>query len=225
MFSENTATIPLFARLSDDLKWDAEMHTAEKECEQGKSILWEIDLGIDSLLLRDSAAFFSLSIALEEFTRSVYSRFKEKSSGVTLYRGDCDFKKCVPLTHWAEAFEDFVGELKGKAPQWHELHTTPPASHYHSLFGAQVLAEYLQRLISFLPDELPIFSLFDTSQEVSPSQAAQKLSRARFESLQSGGTSSRSLYDKRSWHLSSHRSLHRRAHQYCTRRAFRTAKE
>jgi hypothetical protein len=156
------------AALTDSLTWEKELLLGQKAHAEGQRLLWQIDLGLPKHAFRpdDTATFYAFSLALEEFTKAIYLLLKEATCGILLYQGSSDFRQHVPLPLWEEAL--------GAAPSLQE----------HALFGAQILSEYLQRLISFLPEEVPIFASFDTSQETSWSQTAQKLSQARFESVQ-----------------------------------------
>lgn len=121
----NVAILSLSACLKDDLNWAVQLEQAKNE---KKFILWDIDLGLPHHVPRDSAAFLSLSLAIDEFSKNVWPRFKDKTLGVILYRGIID----------PRAFHEFSeGE-----------HT-------------EILAEYLHRLVSFLPDDTLAFAMLD----------------------------------------------------------------
>ncbi len=155
----NVCTIRLPARLSDDLDWSAAITQAH---ENDALILWEIDLGLDHMIFdpQDTLAFFSFTLALEEFTKNIWPAFKERTFGVSLYRGKFNPEISFPLSKWEEGInEDYL------------------------LFCAQYFAEYLHRLVSFLPDEVLPFAFLDVSSLATPAKTAQLFSKARFEHL------------------------------------------
>ncbi len=162
----NTIVVRLPALLSDDLDWAQEMQMAKGALEAEKNILWEIDLGLStfSFLPNDTASFYAFSVALEEFSKKVWPEFQAKTLGVALYRGKFIPQQSFPIAYWESAFA--------------EANTTD-----YALFCAQLLSEYLHRLVSFLPDSVLPFALIDISGIASPLKAAQFFSKERFEYL------------------------------------------
>lgn len=177
-FQSNIGIVALCAHLSHDLNWENEVQKAHGLVAEGKMILWEIDLGFskEHFNPQEAASFFSFSIAIEEFVKTVLPLFKESTFGICLYRGSVDVTSYFSRHIWEETFEEWIEEQCGQE-------VASMQRHHYSVFCSKVFAEYLQRLISFLPDDLLAFAIFDVSQEESPSATHQKLSRARFEYL------------------------------------------
>lgn len=170
--------VPLRARLTDDLDWSKEKAMAEEIIASGKLLLWEIDLGLEEIRLNpeDSAMFYSLSIALEEFTKMIWPHFKAHTFGVVLYCGHFLPSHTFPVSYWETACGEWLEEL-GIAGG--DLHSDGK----YALYCAQVLSEYLHRLISFLPDAVLAFALIDVSGIGSAARCAQLFSKERFEHL------------------------------------------
>jgi hypothetical protein len=170
----NAALLRLPAHLSDDMDWSKEREQAKEIVAADKYILWEIDLGLSKFHFtpENSAAFFSYSLALEEFTAKVWPIFRKQTLGVILYQGDCPSSKNFPRSHWEFAYTEWLNELKEQDTQLQ-----------YDLYCTQMLGEYLHRLISFLPDVVLPFALIDVSRIHSPSKIAQFFSKERFEYL------------------------------------------
>jgi hypothetical protein len=170
--------ISLPARLNDDLDWSKEKALAEEAIAKGRLILWELDLGLDQVQFHpgDTAIFYSFSLAVEEFTKTLWSHFQTHTLGVILYRGSFRPSHSFPGSLWEPSCMQWLEELGigGKDPL--------PEENY-SLYCAQVLAEYLHRLISFLPDVVLPFALIDVSGIASSAHIAQLFSKERFEHL------------------------------------------
>ncbi len=166
----NTVLIRLPAHLSDDLDWSKEKALAERMIEAGKYLFWEIDLGLCSFQFtpEDSAAFYSFSLAIEEFSKQLWPVFRNHTFGVSLYRGPFQPLQSFPISQWEAAFSEWKEE-QGQAD--------------YALYCAQALSEYLHRLVSFLPDALLPFALIDASEFSSASKMSQLFSKARFEHL------------------------------------------
>ncbi len=166
-------TIALPAGLKDDLHWEKEEALAKAALEKGEKIFWLIDFKFDSfkIALSDTSYFLTFSLALEHFTKTLWPLFKESTLGICIYKGDLQFSlKFLFDDLEQQNFKEWVSDL-GK-----DGSITP--FHYH-LFCAGVFGEYLDRLISFLPDTAPLFALFDTSGE-DPAKTAFLLSKERF---------------------------------------------
>lgn len=167
---QNVAVVKLPASLSDDLNWEAALLEAQKYICEGYYILWELDLGLDSVVIspQDSGAFFSHSLAVEEFAKKVFFPFKEKTFAVCVYRGSSAFENGFPLHVWESRFQEWLQSS---------------SSADYRLFSAQILSEYLHRLLSFLPDEAIPLAFIDVADVSSSAALAQLLSRERFEHL------------------------------------------
>ena len=78
--------------MENDLDWSGSIKKAQEYIALGKSILWEIDLGLCDYSFdpQDSAAFFSFTLALDEFSNKIWPVFHEQTLGVALYRGAFD---------------------------------------------------------------------------------------------------------------------------------------
>ena len=169
----NIVRVHLPASLRDDLRWTTQKEQAEQIITAGKSILWEIDLELASFMFtpENSAAFFSFSLAIEEFKASLFAQFQKQTFGVILYRGDFPSSKHFPFIHWESAFLDWAEDLDILKSRY-------------DLYCAQMMSEYLHRLVSFLPDSTLPFALIDATLMRSPGQIAQLLSKGRFEHIQ-----------------------------------------
>ncbi len=115
-------------------------------------------------------AFFDAHVdQILHFTQEVFPKIKETTLGVLLYQGSYSFDQ--PLTSdEEEKYADFCLEHPSTAFQL-------------PLFRANLLAEYLHRLIAFFPDDLPVFAFFDVSNITSPTLAAKLLSSCRFKHI------------------------------------------
>ena len=156
----NTVLVRLPATLKDDLDWSQEVDLAHQIVASGKYILWELDLALATFTFipEDRACFFSLLLALEEFTKRVWPIFEHQTFAVALYRGVFNPTLNFPKDLW---------EPKGD----------------YTLYCTQLLSEYLHRLICCLPDKVLPLSLIDVSATASPARVAQLLSQERFEHL------------------------------------------
>ena len=166
----NIVLVQLPAKLNEDLDWTKEIMFAQEMISSGKYILWNIDLGLATFQFspNDSAAFYSFSLAMEEFTRTIWAKFHSHTFGVVLYRGLFQPSHSFPFFLWETAFSEWIRDL--------------PLGTY-DLYCAQILAEYLHRLISFLPDTILPFALVDLKEGYSPAQIAQLFSKERFEHI------------------------------------------
>lgn len=177
----NTAVVCLPARLENDLNWSTSVEKAREYIALGKSILWEIDLGLSDYSFdpQDSAAFFSFTLALDEFSNKIWPDFHEQTLGIVLYRGAFNPAFSFPRSKWEPAYDEWLRELSQSVPDWHELKSSAPD--YYALYAAQNLAEYLHRLVSFLPDAALPFIMIDVSTISSPAKIAQLFSKERYE--------------------------------------------
>ncbi len=170
MTDASIIAIRLPAGIQADLDWSQEDVLAQAAISRGQSILWDLDLELSNLVFKpnDKAAFNAVVIALEEFNKRYIKIYREHSFGLILYRGTLDFERHFPKGFWEAEYAWYLEE-------------NPSGS--ERLFAANLLGEYLHRLLSFLPDELRAWICVDTSFASSLAEAAQILSSERFEHL------------------------------------------
>jgi hypothetical protein len=171
----NTVFLRLPASLKDDLEWAKEKIQAEQISASGKYILWGIDLELSAFTFapEDSAAFFSFSIAIEEFTTHFWPMFQKQTFGVVLYCGKCPSERHFPPAIWDPAFLEWANSF----------HSVSDKALY-DLYCIQMLSEYLHRLVAFLPEAILPFALIDVMSVQSPGRVAQLFSKERFEHIQ-----------------------------------------
>ena len=146
---------------------------------EGKKILWEVELSFPKkpLFIQDSTHFFSLGLWLKEISQKLYAPLSENTLGVVLFKGSADFSSYFLWTEQQELlFQERLGEQPSLSPKLCKF-----------FFSADVLAEYLQRLCSFLPDSLLAFCLIDTS-SLSLAEIAYFATKERFGHLILGVT-------------------------------------
>lgn len=109
-----TSHITLPARLSDELVWQEQRLFAQSAVLRGEKIFWEMDFGISDspFSLRDSAAFFSFTLALEHFVKTLWEEFKEHTQGISLYRGG--IKQDL---FYMNAFAEYLHRLASVLPE------------------------------------------------------------------------------------------------------------
>jgi len=165
--------VQLSAGAGSELNWDAAKKLARTHISQRKRICWEIDLGLEigTLFLKDSALFFSCGLALEQFSKEIWPEFKDETLAVSLFRGPFEIAERI---FWdASLDEDF---------QDYMLHLED-ASQRKLFFAATMFAEFLHRLISYLPTEVVPLCQFKIPEGMGRALAACLFSRARFEYL------------------------------------------
>ena len=142
-------TLPAF--LDSDLDWTSAHALALKT--EGP-ILWEFDFGFSGkrLVLSDPAIFFSYTLAIEQFVKTLWQEFKERSAGVILYRGSADVFCRILVAEEGD----------------------------QELLAASIFADYIHRLASFLPEEIKPFCLFEGPHSFSPARFLQLTSKDRF---------------------------------------------
>src|SRR5579872_2766392 len=140
--------ILLPAQPHDSLDWQSQKKEALRAIEEGKKILWEFDLGLNSPFfpIEDELRFNSLSLALSSFANEFWPLFKESSARAVLYRGSADFSSFFQWTERQEANWD----------SWKEGRPDSGKPHLRRLFCAETFAAYFQMLAHKLPDELPL---------------------------------------------------------------------
>jgi hypothetical protein len=170
-----TTLICLKADLKEEGLWREERLLAERCKRENGRILWELDFGFQTapVAFDDPALFFSLSLAIQQFSKAFEADFSEISEGVVLYRGDLNIQEKIL---WS-------GSLKDHYEEWLEQINGEDLLHYQRLFSFNVIAEYLHRLASFLPDSLKPICSFHVPQNLSRISVAQLLSKERFTHL------------------------------------------
>lgn len=170
----NTICVQLPARPDSELNWTEQKKRAEELVEKGLLIFWQLDLGLEagSLALKDTSLFFSFSIALEQFGKELWPSFKESTVGISLYRGSLNVAERLI---WNAAIEEDFVEYLEKSPLTQDL--------AKQFFSVNLFAEFLHRLISYLPVEIAPFCQFDCSEIRSPALLACLAARNRFEFL------------------------------------------
>jgi hypothetical protein len=163
--------IQLLAREHEDLNWEMEKKRAQELVTQGKMLFWEMDFGLSEGMLsfKDPARFFSFSLALEQFSKELWPLFKEQTLGFSLYRGRFDVTERVIWD--AQTEEHFLESLQEE--------DDPEIK--RRFFSADLFAEFLHRLASFLPVELPLFCFFDLVHITNPALQVCLFSPSRFE--------------------------------------------
>ena len=145
---------------------------AKNKIEEGHKIVWKFELGLENpyFPIDDELQFQSLSLALEQFSKEVFPSFKDETLALCFYRGNLDFESTFLWTERQKA--NYANWLLEKERQ--DL----PFS--KKLFCADTFALYFQMLSYRVPDEVPIFLLFDVDFS-SPFQTLQMISKERFE--------------------------------------------
>lgn len=158
-----TIEIFLSALPSDDLLWEEQRKLAELAALHGNKILWNIDLGIDPVVesLTDEAAFQQRALALTTFSKQLFPAFAEISAGIVIASSGL-YRKLDPRDEWESEFalleEPFATQLK----------------------AITVFADYLHRIASCLPDDLPVSVYIDATAAKRASDIAVLLSKERF---------------------------------------------
>jgi hypothetical protein len=173
----NGTHILIDGKMQSDLDWKDAKSKASKYVEEGHSLFWDIDLGLFnrlSLPLSNQTQFHSLALALEHFRDTLWTEFQAHTSGVCVYQGHGDFSCDFPWDEeQIENLHKFLAEKKiSKDP------------HILSLFCRDVCVEYINLLVSCLPDSMPLHLLFDMEGVQNPLWQAQLLTKERFERIQ-----------------------------------------
>lgn len=141
-------------RPGDDLDWSHLSIPAEG------TILWELDLGLEQAVtpLRSAPLFYTLARGIELFSKELLPSYRQRTLAVVLYCGDLAFEERIC---WEE--EEIAGDKR--------------------LWAARLMADYLKRLLSFLPDDLLVVVLLKVTGEMAIGELMQLLSRASWEQL------------------------------------------
>lgn len=159
--------IELAGRPSDILDWNQKIYPQEG------SILWRFDLGLEDPFfpIDDPMHFEAIALSLTQFTKEIWPLYRDRTLGAVLYRGSSDFHA---MFSWTEKQRRNLGLWKEDRKGVSELHL-------RRLFCADAFVHYFQMLSHRLPDEMPLYLLFDVPEVGSPAERHQLLSRERFE--------------------------------------------
>lgn len=151
-------------RPSDSLQWILP--------EEGP-ILWQLDLGLEMpyFPLEEEMQFHALELALSKFTKEVWPVYQERTLGAILYRGHADFNTYFSWTE--RQIENWN--------LWNEERPRVKENHLKRLFCADAFAHYFQMLSHVLPDEIPLYLLFDVRGISTQAESYQVISKERFE--------------------------------------------
>ena len=150
----------------DLLIWEKEKIAAENQ----NSFYWKLKLGFEiaHFPIRDELVFGALKLALEKFSNELLPL---GGNGVILYQGTLDFSDKLKWDHLLE--EEYQ--------EW--LFSTEKESEFsRQKFALDCYGNYFQMLSHLLPDETPIFLLFEPL--FSASHTLSLLSRASMEHFQ-----------------------------------------
>jgi hypothetical protein len=188
-------TIELDGRMQASLNWSGAHQEADRCREQGRRIFWNLDLGLFDRLsrpLNDQTQFLSLCLSLEHFHNAIWKEFQADSIGLGLYRGNADFSDHFPWDE--EQINNWHGWLQDDSAPMSAFSDVDPRSFARgswghrlvSLFCRDVGAEYLDLLVSHLPDGPACYLLLDDSSIASPLWRAQLTTRERYPRFQLG---------------------------------------
>jgi hypothetical protein len=184
----NAACISLNGKMNGDLDWRIKEAQAKKCSENNLFILWNINLGLFNDLtfpLRHQGQYQSLGLALDHFRKTLWNKFEENTFGICLYRGPLDTSEVLPwdeeqtkgLQDWAlHYFKDsknFTERTAISIKDFAELTPTLLKSSSYGkfllqLFCREITREYLELILTFLPEVLQPFVLLDCSHILNP---------------------------------------------------------
>lgn len=160
---EDTMTTELFvdATSASDLLWKKEKEKALEAQKSDLSIIWSIDLGISPSIasFTDEFLFRQRCLALQSFTEHLFPAFAQKTGAIVIASSDL-YRSLDPI--------DFPDNYKELSQFSIELYAM-------TLFG-----EYIQGLIAFLPEDLPIIVRIDATSLKRRSDIAFLLCRETF---------------------------------------------
>lgn len=179
--------INLNATTESDIVWRAEQEKAEEIVKTQGRILWEFEFGCTSpkgFRLQDALQWNTHRFAVEHFTSSIWSRYKQVTSGISLFRGTLDW---IHHLYWDEAQKEHFESWKRASTIPEALSCNLQSSLFHmqnrdilSLYAIEQLSDYLHRLNAYLPEESVRFVSFDVQESLSIWRIAQALSKERF---------------------------------------------
>lgn len=172
-------TLSLDGRIDASLDWSSQIQEAEQSISKGYKILWDLDLGLFSHLLKplgDEGQLLALRLSLQHFRELIWDRFKHETIGLLLYKGNYSFDDLT---------ED---QLEKDSPfqEWVKIHSVenkePKTAHaYHR---RDVAAGYFSLLLASLPEELRVFHLLKVPEGTFPSLVLGLLNPDRFEKIE-----------------------------------------
>lgn len=204
--SFNTVCLSLDACVQSDLSWEKVKQSARSYIEEGLFLFWNIDLGLFNQFakpLSHSAQFQSLVYSLDYFQKTIWQEFSAHTVGVSLYRGNIDFTENFIwdegiigdlLVYLQEHFRDLSHlnkELKTNFNSWSEvkveklLHVKEGMQTLR-LFCRDIFVDYLNLLVTRLPDSLQVFVFFDSLEKLSQAHVLQVLDFEKFENIHCG---------------------------------------
>lgn len=168
----NAAIVRLSLDPGADLNWSSEIARARHIIEKKGLIVWELDFGfsIHLLSITDRAFFSSLTLALDHFSQTILKDFESATLALIFYRGDANFSSHIVWDE--EQNENFCS--------WREDYPQGEEKQLKEIYAGTVFAEYLHRLLSFLPDYVQAICLFSYIENESLLEFAQKISKERF---------------------------------------------
>lgn len=193
--------VALDGKLKADLSWSQERAAALEYIKQGLRIFWEIDLGLFGGLkhpLDNQMQFLSLSLSLQHFRDTLWNEFRAQTFGLGVYRGVATFEDELKwndlqnhnLRCW---LRDGYGNLEELSKELGtDIHSFEAIDAINlgkistgrdllSLFCRDTAAEYLNLLVSKLPDTLNCLALFDVERSRDkPLLSAQLVSKERY---------------------------------------------
>lgn len=184
----NAVCIDLDGKMKSDLNWSKQIQFAKECSSKGIQILWNMDLGLFDRLqfpLKHQGQYQSLGLALEHFRKAIWTQFENSTFGISLYRGNLvvsdhihwDEEQIVALQEWISYYfitaENFIFRSNIKIKDFKEitpqkLKETENGLFYLQLFCREITREYLDLLLSFLPETIQSFALYDVSQTSQP---------------------------------------------------------
>lgn len=179
--------IRLNATSESDINWKREKEKAEEILKTHGKIVWELEFGCTSpkgFRIHNTLQWNTHRFAVEHFTASIWSRYREVTFGISLFQGTLDW---IHNLYWDEAQKEHFENWKrvSKIPeasscdlQTSEIH--PRNQDILFLYAAEQLSSYLHRLNAYLPEESICFASFIAPDSLSIWRMAQALSRERF---------------------------------------------
>jgi hypothetical protein len=141
MEMKNIAIITLDAKTTSALDWTKARTEALQKIATGKKILWHLDFGCFRDFMKpisNQEQFLALTLAVDHFISTLSNEFRSYSKGMLIYQGPADFAETIP-----------VGEIEGTDPL------------ERSLKARNIASDYLQQLITKLPDTISAYIAFD----------------------------------------------------------------
>lgn len=179
--------INLDATTASDIVWRAEQEKAEEIVKTQGRILWEFEFGCTSrkgFRLQDALQWNTHRFAVQHFTSSIWSRYRQVTSGISLFQGTLDW---IHHLYWDEAqkehFESWQRASRIPEAVSCDLQTSLFNNQNRdilSLYAIEQLSDYLHRLNAYLPEEPVRFVSFDVQESLSIWRIAQALSKERF---------------------------------------------